>query len=455
MQNRRIRLLMAAFTVLLLFMALYLVWFQMFEADQIADNPYNARKRVDDSQTIRGKILDRHGAVLAWSDEPQTRQTKYRYAFSPVTGYYSAQYGRSGIEASFHRQLVGVKEENVFDKLRGDETNVGNDVVLTIHEGLQLKAYELLEDHKGAIVAMNPKTGEILAMASRPTYNVQNLEEEWEDLIAREDAPLLNRATQGLYTPGSIQKVPSAVALLEQGIDLNYNDTGEETVEGFTYHNFGEKSYGEIGLKEALVHSVNTYFAHFAQEVGPIPFQEVLNRFGFGKKLLTELPCEASRNPYQAGMPATELSSASFGQGKTLVTPLQMASVISTVANNGLKQDPILVQRTVRPDGEVEEVYHSKATRVFPETLAKELKEDLVAVIEDGSKAATDDLVIGGKTGTAENSSGNNHAWFIGFAGEDSEFAVAIILEEEGQTGAAAAAPIAGELFRYYRDNMQ
>ena len=328
----------------------------------------------------------------------------------------------------------------------------GNDIVLTLDTGLQSYAYNLLEGHKGSIVALNPKTGEVYAMASRPTFDPNTLENSWDTLIEEESSPLLNRATQGLYTPGSVFKVVTATSLLEHPeIDQYYYDNGEFTVDGYTIRNYDERYYEDIDLGGALIHSVNTYFADKALKIGAADLNDTAERFYLGERIPFDIPTEASISGFAPGNSKTEIASAAFGQGTTLVTPLNMALISGAIANDGMMMQPYLVKEIISEEGEVlKETKPVMLRQSTMSTVARELKEYMVSTIDAGSLAALPGVRVGGKTGTAETTSGLTHAWFIAFApADDPKVAVAVVLEEDGTFGATTAAPIAREIMNY------
>ena len=319
---------------------------------------------------------------------------------------------------------------------------------LTIDHHLQEYSRELLKGRKGSIVAMNPKTGEVYSMANLPDFNPTSLKEDWNNIMEDGSSPFLNRATSGLYTPGSVFKVISTMAALETPeLDKQYECKGSTKIDGYTLKDYGEKAHGKVNLEEALVKSCNSYFAEKSIIIGKDKIGEVADRFMINGKIPFDLPTSKSTFPYKENLGKTDIASASIGQGKVLVTPLNMALIASGIANKGEVVKPILVKETISPEGTI---IRTNSTRVISNGTdiftANEVKNMMVEVVKrgTGTNASIKGVRVAGKTGTAENPSGKSHAWFIGFApADDPKVAIAVVLEEDGTTGGKTAAPIA------------
>ncbi|HHW47653.1 MAG TPA: peptidoglycan glycosyltransferase [Clostridiaceae bacterium] len=462
MERRTIYVLV--FVSLLFFILVgYLTCFELFQKDRIVSNPYNRRQYEIEEKTLRGSIYDSRGKVLANSvvtDGVQKREYPYGPMYSHVIGYSSRKYGKSLIEAKFNNYLLGMDDSSavlsIKDKLTGNARE-GNDIYLTIDHELQEKAYNLLGDRKGAIVAMNPKTGEILAMVSKPDFNPDDseLEKNWSNMIDDEDAPFLTRATQGLYTPGSTYKVVIGAAAVENNLsDKIYEDKGTATIDGKKISNSGGKAYGKIDIKTAMAVSSNVVFATIGCELGEDNLKEIAQRVGLGASIPFDIPVSQSAFKYNR-MSNADMAAVGIGQGKILVTPLHMALITSAIANDGVMMKPILVSRVERRSGIVlKRQKPSELYRIMSPETASHVKDMMVEVVESGTgkKAAVKGIKVAGKTGTAENEltarqKNKEHAWFIGFApADDPQIAVAVILEYSGSTGGSAAAPIARDL---------
>ena len=437
-----------------------MVYFELFESAKLVDSPQNLRNQVDERFFARGLFVDRNKEAIMerWKSDDGVyhRQMIYPNLYSHIVGYNSYQYGKSGLEYKYNASLLNLSSSNPISKLKGQilDEGVGKNIQLTIDHGLQMKAYYALEGHKGAIIAMDPRTGEILAMVSMPSFNVTNIEQDWNTLFQMEkESPFLNRASQGLYPSGSVMKPITGLSLLKENIDLEYDDKGTTVIDGFTYSNIYGMINGHISLKEALIYSSNIYFADKVQELPPSSLRSTMDEFMLNTSIPFDLPTQKASIFYDEGITKTEKASLSFGQGDGLVTPLHICLAYSAIANGGKIEKPVLVKAILNSKNE-------EISRYSPEIISEiQNKEDLPYIIEsleetmkkNESQAQIASFQVAGKTGTAENKSDQVHAWFAGFApSKDPELVITVLLEEEGEGGEAAASPIAGELFRYW-----
>lgn len=437
----------------------YLTYFQIFRAQDMNAHAYNKRQIAREEETIRGSIYDRNGTILAETKVNENGNMNRVYTFnnlySHVIGYSSRQYGRAGIESYYNSQLLALTGGNIIDKIKQEITGdliEGHDLLLTIDHTLQKTADALLSGKTGSIVALNPKTGEVLAMVSKPDYNPNSLGENWSSLVEDERSPLLNRSLSGLYPPGSIYKPIIAAAVLKNAnIDTNYECKGSINIDGYTLTDATKVGHGFLDLRQSIIVSCNTNFARMAVELGSNEVTNISRDFFMGQKLKSDMPIAQSRYPYNQGMEETDLAAVSIGQGKLLVTPIHMAAAISTFANDGVMMSPYIVEEVRSANGRVISSYISEGTQVISEAIANEITDMMVAAVREGTgaNARISGVDVAGKTGTAENETGQNHSWFIGFApANDPQIAVAVILESEGRSGGAAAAPIAREVIR-------
>ncbi len=348
----------------------------------------------------------------------------------------------------------------------------GNDLILTINRELQRVAWNSLEGRPGAIVALDPNNGEILSLVSSPAYN-PNLfaralsEEEW--LSLKEDLlhPLTNRAIQGQYAPGSIFKVITAIAALERGLasrDKKFSCSGAFPFKDRVFRCWRKEGHGTLNLKEAIIHSCDVYFYQLGLETGVDNIVDFSKRFGLGKASGIDLFEEEKGFLPHRRWREDSLSrewfegdtvNLSIGQGYLLVTPLQMANLISAIASGGKLYRPYLVKRILSPEGEIIKEMRPhliKEVRLEKENLDL-LRESLFSVVNEmgtGWRAKVKGIEVTGKTGTAENPLGEDHAWFIGFAPcREPKIALAILVEHGGM-GGEVAAPIAKKIFEAY-----
>lgn len=465
--NSRILHIFIVINILFLGLVVYMSYFELYGKDDIMANNYNRRLKAHEEGIIRGQILDRNGEPLAttnFENGQSIRQYPYKKLYAHVIGYSNDRFGKTLLEAQYNDTLLGNNAlglvGNTVSLIKGEE-KTGNNLVLTIDHALQARARELLGDKRGAVVAIDPNTGEILAMVSTPDYNPNQaaLEESWEELSTNENSPLLPRAVMGLYPPGSTFKVVTAVAAIEEDLsNFIVTDNGSTVIDGKTFSNAGSKAYGDIGLTEALTVSSNVYFSELSKELDSERFIETSKLSGMNQTFDFDIPMSKSKTSEDITS-KTEYAATTIGQGKLLVTPLQMAMICSGIANEGIIMKPYLVKSVTDKNGLI---LTSTMTHELYEwtdqTTANSVKEMMVEVVKSGTgrKAALNDIVVAGKTGTAQNEksiqgNGLNHAWFIGFApADDPEIAIAVILENQEAEGGQVAAPIARKLINQW-----
>ena len=435
------------------------------------------------SRTVeRGEILDRNGRVLARNERDDNGELYRAYAnpaVSQVVGYYSRRFGSAGLERAYSAELAGLATDPLADALRkfGGDPYDPQDLHLSLDYDLQRAAIRALGDQKGAVVMMDPTTGEVLAMASNPTYDASAIADPgtaadtFQALQDDPDNPLLPRATLGRYVPGSVFKIVTAIAGLGSGAitpDTTFPEQAEAgdeglLVNGFRIRNSHSLRQGQaLTLGQATEISSNIYFALVGLATGGENMVEFAERLGFGSPLPFDLPTAASQVTNGRGsepggfVDDVELANAAYGQGETFVTPLQMALVASTVANDGVLMKPRLVTGLEGKRG-TREIGPEQLGRVISADDAKAIQRAMRRAVEGdlGQQFTTGAKVPGiptaGKSGTAElGGSGEPHSWFIGFAPVNQpRIAIAVVVERAGR-GAAVAAPIAGDLMQRY-----
>jgi peptidoglycan glycosyltransferase len=432
---------------------------------------------------VRGVIVDRDGKVLASNKRSAGTGEPYRVyadrAFSTVIGYASSDFGTAGLERSWNAELTGVSNGDpigdVLRKFRSDPYDPQK-LTLGISSALQRAAVAGLGDDRGAVVMLDPTTGQILALASTPTYNsgaIANPTTSRDAFAAVRDSaakPFLTRATQGQYVPGSVFKIVTAIAGLGSGRLAPTTTFASQpkaerdglVVGGFRIHEHPGVPSQTFNLTSATEWSSNIWFALAGMRTGGDNLASFAGRMGFGSAIPFDLPTGASQVTGGGGSAPggfaddTELANASYGQAETLATPLQMALVAATVANGGTLMKPHLVIASTGRDG---------TRTIAPEQLGVVIGPDEAAAIAAamqqavespiGSQFTTGAKVPGvptaGKSGTAElGGSGAPHSWFIGFAPVDHpRIAIAVIVERGGR-GGARAAPLAGDLMALY-----
>jgi peptidoglycan glycosyltransferase len=442
----------------------------VFEAEALRDNANNRRGLLQEQRIKRGIIRSADGKLLAGSQALAGKRYRRRYplgeAFGHPIGYAFTSIGRSGLEKEYNDRLVGRRTElvSVFDSLLS-KTPGGDDLQTTLDSQAQevaLRALRGSPSGKGAVVALDVKTGAVRVMASSPPYDPNDLDDPkvFRRLNADDqNTPLVNRATQGLYPPGSTFKPVTATAAIDSGTyqpESRVSGENDKPISGVPLQNFGGEDFGEITLTEALTKSVNTVWAEVGEKLGKDTMKRYMERFGFTEQPPIDLPSDELliSGPRRNGRPLNpasrfvDVGRMAIGQSILLVTPLQMATVAQTIGNGGMRMQPYIVRKAFDPDGRTT-IDHEpeEAERVMsPETAAK-LTDMMKNVVREGTgtAAALEGVEVAGKTGTAElNNNGLNDLWFIGFAGRT---AVAVMVERvQGGQGGTVAAPIAKQV---------
>ncbi|GAA5159754.1 peptidoglycan D,D-transpeptidase FtsI family protein [Ornithinimicrobium tianjinense] len=471
-----------AVVVMLMFTALLLstTWIQFVQAEDLRDLPGNRRTLIETYSRDRGAILV-DGTAVARSERTDDelgwiRRYDQASRYAHLTGYFSFTYGAGpGLERAANAVLAGTDDslfyQRVSDLFTGTPPS-GASLELTIDPAVQAAAQEALGGRRGAAVALDPRTGAILAMVSSPSYDPNGLsshqlaavDRTFAELDEDPDRPLVNRAIGGdLYPPGSTYKLVVAAAALESG---DY-DPDSELEGGRTYTlpgsstslpNFGGAACDPEDrptLAESVRISCNTSFAWLAGELGADALREQSEEFGFGQELAVPMPVTPSSYP-ESPDPA-QVALTGIGQHEVRVTPLQVAMISAAIANGGSVMTPYVVQTVRDSDLEViDETDPRELSRAVSPATAEALRDMMVSVVESGSgtAAALPGMSVAGKTGTAEyGTQGAAHGWFTGFApADDPRIAVAVVVESatddwSGETGGVVAAPIARAMF--------
>ena len=453
--NRRIIYTMVFMSVLFLSLIGYLTYFTLLPSAIIAHHGLDKRQWIYETSTLRGIIYDRNDTVLAYTDpeDMQLRIYPYGSLYSHVIGYSSMVYGKSQLESVYNDYLVGRDDFTIALGISG-AAEYGFDLTLTIDHELQQVAEQNMKGN-GAVVAINPKTGEVLALVSKPDFNPNEAELEaiWGEITESQDAPLFPRATRGLYAPGSTFKIITSAAAIEQGLDdRTFEDDGTVTIGGKIFKNYSNKKMGSLDLSRAFQLSSNIAFCILGSEMGGEVLSSVAGKFGFEKQTEFDLETSTSRFPIKS-MSETDSAAAAIGQWEVLATPLEMALVTATIANNGIMQNPYILERATNYNGAIIDEHDMQTgTRVISTATARKIQAMMVETVKEGTgrSSALNDVQIAGKTGTAENEmTGKEHAWFVAYApAENPTIAVAVIVEYSGTSGSESAAPIAREVIR-------
>ena len=444
------------FLLMFALVALFFIKTAAADAGTIKTNSYNRRlNQAADSNVKRGSVLDRNGVVLAESvldGGVYVRKYPFGSAFSHMVGY--SVLGKSGVEKKYNFELQtlnGELSQRFNNVLNGSEL-VCNDVKLTLDSELQKKADSLLGNRTGSVVILEPSSGKILAMCSNPDFNPATVDEKWAELSSDVKSSLLNRASQGLYPPGSIFKVITAYAALEADMAPDsFECAGEIEIAGTVIHCSGGKAHGAVDMKSAFAQSCNAYFAALGKALGSDRLKAAAAAFGIGRPLSFPLEYSVSSFPLKPDAESAELLLTAIGQGNTLVTPLQAALIASAAANGGIVMKPYLLDSVLTPGGKQISKTVPELLTALDSRICLELAELMTEVVASGTgrDAKLKSVSVAGKTGTAQNSSGKDHSWFIAFApAESPEIAVCVMLESIG--GGNRAMLIAKELLNEF-----
>lgn len=445
-----------------IFLSFGLVYWQVVRSDALLENPANRRLLLMEQRVVRGGIFDRNGEILAQTKTANNQKQRVYpkgEALEPLMGYATLQHGSAGMEAAFGDWLLGIKNatptqevEQLFQLPRQ-----GNDVVLTLDYQLQKVAYEGLKDQMGSVVALDPRTGEILALVSRPGFDPNSLDQNWAELSKKPGSPFVNHAF-ALYPPGSTMKVITSAAIFRSGVNTGdlYNCTGSTVINGQVIPEQNDKAHGWVNYDTALADSCNTYFATFGVRSGDQQFLNAVKGFGFGQKIPFELSIASSQITNQSPVPkqlnTNLLAASSFGQGEVLVSPFHMALVAAGIANHGVIMVPHIVGQVM--DDKQNVLYKTSPKSWLTALSAEEadkIKSAMIAAVNEGTAApgGISGIQVAAKTGSAEpGGNAKTHAWYIAFAPAEAPRIAVAVMVEHGGTGGGAAAPIAREIIQ-------
>ncbi|MCX4747693.1 penicillin-binding protein 2 [Kitasatospora sp. NBC_01287] len=480
--NQPIRRVSVFCMVLIFALLLRTNWIQAVAADSYADNPHNIRSILDEYSYPRGNITTADGQPMTQSNLTTAFEYKYKTSwtngplYAPVTGYSSQVYKSNGLESLEDGILSGTDDRLFFgdtwDSLTGKKKQ-GGDVVTTINSKAQQAAFQGLGDKKGAAIAIDPRTGAILALVSTPSYDPGTFagsstadSKAWTSLNADQNEPMLDRALRQTYPPGSTFKIVTAATAFETGKYQNpsdQTDTPDQYVLPGTntvLHNDSDSEpCGQATLIDAFAISCNTVYGKLGADLGESKLLAQASKFGFNATVDTPIRSAASTFPSDSTPDGTAMDA--IGQHNTAATPLQMCMVAAAVANNGKLMQPYLVDQEKSGSGSVVSKHTEKEMdqAVSPAT-AQKLQQMMVAVVQNGTGKAAQipGVEVGGKTGTAQHGTDNKglpFAWFVSYAkvGNDIPVAVAVVVEDGAAqsdeiSGGSIAAPIAKSIMQ-------
>lgn len=461
-KNNQIMNMTYIFAGLFLVMMGYFVYFQFFVGDNIINNTYNKRQEVFEAVVKRGDIVTEEGEILATTetdkDGNETRKYPFGNLFSHAVGI--STHGKSGIELEWDYRLLSADVniiERVGNEFKNQKTD-GNNIVTTLDVDLQKAAYNALGSNDGAVIAMDPATGKIFAMVSKPDFDPNSIDTDWDNIISDENnSCLLNRATNGLYTPGSTFKLFTFLEYIREHSDYrNYRylcegriTIGENTVKCYNGH-----SHGEVDLFESFAKSCNSSFINIGKELDLNKYIKTINDLFFNSELPTKLEYKPSRFVLDESASDFDVMQTVIGQGKTQVTPFHMAIIASAIANDGLIMEPYIVSEIRNHNNSLVKKYSpAKYGKIFTDDELKLIREAMGDVVKYGTGTALQSTAYNayGKTGTAEINSGENaHSWFVGYGENGKKKLVVCVLMEKMPPGSTPAVPVARKILDTY-----
>lgn len=445
-------------------MAGYLAYFLAFDSGDVINNAHNPRQELLAERIVKGSIISADGKVLAETRTDQSGKESRSYpegkVFCHVVGRTS--HSLTGIELNQCYPLLTSHDnpiKQLSNTLRGRK-NQGDDVITTLDADLQQTAYQALGSNRGAIVALEPSSGKILAMVSAPAYDPNQVSENWESLIkySDEESRLVNRATQGLYTPGSTFKMVTAMEYLMEHSgdyeDYSYRCKGSAKYGGTRINCYDQEAHGKLNFRTSFAKSCNGSFANIGMDLNISSFQKLCRNLYFDRALPVDFEYNKARFSLDKHSDGAEIAQTSMGQGKTLVTPLQNAMIAAMIANDGEMMTPYVVDQVRSGDGRTIKQYDPESLgQVVDGWVAEQMQDMMEAVVQEGTATALKGLSYpsAGKTGSAEvDAKGTTNAWFVGYApANDPQIAVSIVIEGVG-TGGRYAVPVAKKLFQEY-----
>lgn len=454
------------FSSIFFFMVGFYAYFIITDSQNIVNNSYNKRIDSNSNTVIRGTIFSQNGKELAYTDTKgtdnnltdDTREYPYGKTFAHIVGIKN--HGKSGLEKLCNYDLLSAQTgplQKIIDDF-SNTTQKGCDVYTTLDIELQEAAYDSLGKNNGAVFAMNPNTGEIYAMTSKPSYDPNTIDEIWDEIAEdSEDSRLLNRATQGKYIPGSIFKIFTTLEYMRENSDykeFTYACNGKAKFNGFSIKCFDGKSHYDENIKDAFAYSCNSAFSTIGDNLNVSKFSQTAKQLLFNSKLPLEMEYNESVFPLNENSTQFDITQTSIGQGKTTVSPAHMAMIVSAIANDGVLMKPYIVNRVENSSGViVRETKENEYKSLMTKEEASQLKKYMGAVCDYGTGKimANSSYKAYGKTGTAElDKEDNINSWFVGYAKKGKKkIAIAIVIENM-QQGDNSAVNCAKEIFDKY-----
>jgi peptidoglycan glycosyltransferase len=464
--NRQAKVTTVVITLIFIFMIGYYIYFVAFDSQTILNNTYNYRIDENSSSVIRGTIYSKSKKKLAYTDTKgtetdltdDTREYPYGKIFAHAVGITT--HGKYGLEKMCNYDLLS-SQSSVLQQIINDfsdTTEKGCDVYTTLSVNASKAAYNSLEGYKGAVFAMDPDTGAIITMVSRPSYDPYTIDDIWDDIINDpNDSRLVNRATQGKYIPGSIFKIVTTLEYMKENDDFNkfnYYCNGQADFGSFSIKCFDGNSHYNEDLTNAFAYSCNSAFSTIGEQLNIAKFRKTAGKLLFNKELPLDMDYNKSVFTLNNKSTKFDITQTSIGQGKTTVSPAHMAMIAAAIANNGVLMKPYIVDYVQNSSGSIiKQTDIKEYTKMMTSAQSKQLKKYMKAVCDYG----TGKIMAGktyesyGKTGTAEiDKKDNVNSWFVGYAKKGKKkIAIAVVLENMPE-GSNSAVNCASEVFDAY-----
>ena len=466
--NREFTIVVYTFLFLFLCLIGYFIYFNVFESEKVINSAFNKRQETFAEDVIKGNIYDTNKNVLATTktnkDGTETREYPYGKLFAHVVGYTAK--GKTGLESAYSFNMLR-SNSSFIKRLKNDlnsQKSQGDSIVTTLDAKLQEAAYEAIGASNGAAVVMDVKTGKVLAMVSKPAYDPNTIAKEWDSITKSDSSEgiLLNRATQGLYPPGSIFKIWTLLEYIKENPDnyenFEYVCKGYVTDENFKLRCFDARVHGNLDLTSAFAKSCNSAFATLGLAIDNDKLKSLCESVLFNSELPLDIPYSKSSFVLDNSATNPQTMMTAIGQGETVVSPIHMCMLAQTIANKGKMMTPYLVDHVendagIQVSGNKPKAYNDILTESDCNTLIEYMK----AVVQTGTatELKSKTYTAAGKTGTAEYSSDKSlsHSWFMGFTStEESDIAIAAVVEGGG-AGNATGVSVAKRVFDTYYAN--
>ena len=454
------------FVITFIAMAGYLIYFNLTQAESIINNSYNKRQGVLSRRTIRGSILSDDKTKLAVTnvddDGNETRYYPYSGLFSHTRGYLNN--GGYGLESLYGYYMLH-SNQNFFEQIGNDlsgNRNTGDNVVTTLNVGLQKACYDALGSNRGAVIVMEPSTGKILAMVSKPDFDPNTLAANWSQITGEgSDSVLVNRATQGLYPPGSTFKLITMLEYLREHKNdygqYHYICDGTYELGNNTINCVRTTAHGDVDLFSSLAVSCNCSFINIGLSLDLDRYKKTAEKMLFNKELPTNLEYNKSRFVLNGESSEWDIAQTSFGQGKTVITPFHLALITCTIANNGTLMEPYLVSSVESTNGmTVKKFKEEKYDTLITEKEASLLKKGMEQVVKDSFSWLFGgvEYTLAAKSGSAQyGTEGYEHSLYASFSPADNPEIAVVAVVEGGPQRNTTAAEVTKQIYDYYYSN--